>query len=233
MGMTDIEDFIVQEPYQPTAEENQAIGELENKDMGLVAKDWNSGKTYIKEFKKHLRQDMYNKQNKLCAFCRIHVPLACVPMHREHIVYKDKHPQWMFLPENLCVACPSCNEYKGTTEVLANPKVKEYPKTSNGFKIIHPLYDRYSDHIELLGDILYRGKTDKGIFTINTCHLYRIELAKERADQKKYAENKGNIIAELTHLTTLSDKYVDDNNEFIQYVTDIVKEYKRKICGRQ
>lgn len=227
--MTDIEDFIVQEPYQPTAEENQAIRELEDKDMGLVAKDWDSGKTYIKGFKKHLRQDMYDKQNKLCAFCRIHVPLACVPMHREHIVYKNKHPQWMFLPENLCVACPSCNEYKGTTEVLTNPRTKTYPKMSNGFKIIHPLYDKYSDHIELLGDILYRGKTDKGIFTINTCHLYRAELAKERADQKMYAENKGNIIAELTHLTTLSDKYVDNNKEFIQYVTDIVKEYKRGI----
>lgn len=227
--MTETEDFIVQEPYQPTAEENQAIRELKDKKMGLVAKDWDSKKIHIKNFKNNLRRDMYNKQNKLCVFCRIHVPLACVPMHREHIVYKDKHPQWMFLPENLCVACPSCNEYKGTTEVLANPRVKKYPKTSNGFKIIHPLYDRYSDHIELLGDILYRGKTDKGIFTINTCHLYRVELAKERADKKRYAENKGNIVAELTHLATLSNKYVDDNKEFIQYVTDIVKEYKRGI----
>lgn len=227
--MTETEDFIVQEPYQPTAEENQAIRELEDKDMGLVAKDWDSRKTYIKKFKKNLRKDMYNKQNKLCAFCRIHVPLACVPMHIEHIVYKDKHPQWMFLPENLCVACPSCNEYKGTTEVLTNSRVKKYPKTSNGFKIIHPLYDNYSDHIELLGDILYKGKTKKGIFTIETCHLYRVELAEERADKKRYAENKGNIIAELTNLTTLSDKYVDDNKEFIQYVTDIVKEYKRGI----
>lgn len=230
--MTEIEDIIVQEPYQPTAEENQAIRELEDKDTGLVAKDWDSGKTYIKKFKKNLRKDMYNKQNKLCAFCRIHVPLACVPMHIEHIVYKDKHPQWMFLPENLCVACPSCNEYKGTIEVLTNPRAKTYPKTSNGFRIIHPLYDKYSDHIELLGDILYKGKTKKGIFTIETCHLYRVELAEERADKKRYAENKGNIIAELTHLATLSDKYVDDYKEFIQYVTDIVKEYKRKTFGR-
>ncbi len=224
--MTDKEDFIVQEPYQPTEEEKQAIKELENKEQGLIADDWDSKKTHIKSFKKNLRDDMYKKQNKLCAFCRIHVPLACVPMHREHIVYKNKHPQWTFLPENLCVACPSCNEYKGTTEVLVDPQTDTYPNVGDGFKIIHPLYDRYSDHIELLGGILYRGKTDKGAFTIEKCHLYRVELAEERADQKMYVENKDGIIAELVHLATISNHYVDDQDDFIRYIKDIVKCYK-------
>jgi len=222
--MTELEDFVVEEPYQPTEEEKLAIKELENK--GLVADDWGSGKKHIKSFKENLRKDMYRKQNKLCAFCRIHVPLACVPMHREHIVYKDEHPQWMFLPENLCVACPTCNEFKGTTEVLANHKAKTYPKAGNGFKIIHPLYDKYSDHIELIGGILYRGKTEKGVFTINTCHLYRVGLAEERVDQMMFEENKGKIITELVRLVAMPEQYVDEKDEFLQYVTDIVKEYK-------
>lgn len=224
--MTEQEDFIVSEPYQPTDEEKQAITELEDK--GLVACSWNSRKKYIKSFKDHLRQDMYKKQNKRCAFCRIHVPIACVPMHREHIVFKDKHPQWMFLPENLCVACPCCNEFKGTTEVLVDPVTKTYPKTGDGFKIIHPRYDRYSDHIELIGGILYKGKTKKGIFTIETCHLYRVALAEERVDQKMYNQNKGNIVAELIHLTKLSKQYVDDVEKFLQKVKDIVQEYKQE-----
>ena len=223
--MTKEEDFLVNEPYKPTEMEQSAIKELEGK--GLVAEDWDSGKKYIQNFKKNLRTDMYNKQNKRCAFCRIHIPLACVPMHREHIVYKDEHPQWMFLPENLCVACPYCNEYKGMTEVLVNPKTKNYPKVGNGFKIIHPLYDRYSDHIELVGGILYRGKTAKGVFTINTCHLYRVELAEERVDQMMFEENKGNIIVELVRLTALPELYVDEKDEFLQYVTDIVNKYKQ------
>lgn len=226
--MTEKEDFVVQEPYQPTAKEKQAIDELRNKPQGLVASDWNSKKTHIKSFKENLRLDMYNKQNELCAFCRIHIPYACVPMHREHIVYKNKHPQWTFLPENICVACPSCNGFKGTTEVLVNPQTKIYPKDGNGFNIIHPLYDRFSDHIELLGGVLYRGKTDKGIFTIDTCHLYRIELAEERANQKMYKENKGSIIAELVNLTTLSNQYVDNQEEFIKYIKDIVEGYKHE-----
>ena len=224
--MTKEEDFLVYEPYKPTEMEQSAIKELEGK--GLVAEDWDSGKKFIKSFKENLRKEMYRKQNKLCAFCRIHVPLACVPMHREHIVYKDEHPQWMFLPENLCVACPYCNEYKGTTEVLVNPKTKTYPKVGNGFKIIHPLYDKYSDHIELVGGILYRGKTAKGVFTINTCHLYRVGLAEERVDQKMHEENKGNVIAELVHLAAMPEQYVDEKDEFVQYIKDIVGKYKQE-----
>lgn len=223
--MTKEEDFVVNEPYKPTEKEQSAIMELEGK--GLVPKDWDSRKKYIQSFKKNLIHDMYNKQNKLCAFCRIHVPLACVPMHREHIVYKDKHPQWMFLPENVCVACPYCNEYKGTTEVLVNSRTKTYPKVGSGFKIIHPLYDKYSDHIELVGGILYRGKTAKGVFTIKTCHLYRVGLAEERVDQMMFEENKGTIIAELVRLTALQEQYVDEKDEFLQYVTNIVNTYKQ------
>ena len=80
----------------------------------------------------------------------------------------------------------------------------------------------------MIGGILYQGKTDKGIFTINTCHLYRVELAEERADQKMHDQNKGNIVAELVYLTTLSDAYVDKNDKFLKYVKRIVKEYQQK-----
>lgn len=231
--VTEQENFMVVEPYQPTQNEKNAIKELVDK--GLVSDDWDSGKKYIKSFKDNLREDMYEKQNELCAFCRVHVPLACVPMHREHIVYKDAHPQWMFMPENLCVACPVCNDFKGTTEVLTNPEAKTYPHSSDGFKIIHPLYDKYSEHIELIGGVLYQGKTPKGKFTINTCHLYRVKLAEERAKQMMHNHNKGSIVAELVYLTTLSNEYVDKNDKFLKYVKgtvkDIVKEYQQKQGG--
>lgn len=229
--VTEQEDFMVAEPYQPTQNEKNAIKELVDK--GLVGDDWDSGKKYIKSFKANLREDMYEKQNKLCAYCRVHVPLACVHLHRDHIVYKDEHPQWLFLPENLCVACDCCNEFKGTNEVLVNPNTKTYPDSGDGFKIIHPLYDKYSEHIDLIGGILYHGKTEKGIFTIKTCHLYRVELAEERADQKRHNQNKGNIVAELVYLTTLSDAYVDKNDKFLKYVKRIVKEYQQRQGKRE
>lgn len=223
--MNELEDFVVREPYQPNSEESQAIAELEAK--GIVADDWDSGNRCIKTFKKNLRDEMYKKQNKLCAFCRIHVPISCVPMHREHIVHKDGHPQWTFLPQNLCVSCPCCNIWKGTTEVLVDPQTRTYPQSSDGFKIIHPFYDKYSDHIHLLGGVLYQGKTEKGNFTIETCHLFRVSLAEERVDQMMYAQNRGDIVAELVHIAKLSNDYVDDNDAFLQRVREIVGDYKR------
>ena len=209
--MTEEEDFMVAEPYRPTEDEKQAIAKLEAK--GLKAKNWDSKRKFIKSFKENLREDMYEKQNELCA--------------------KDEHPQWMFLPENLCIACPLCNEFKGTTEVLANPNTKTYPRNGSGFKIIHPLYDRYSEHVDLIGGILYRGKTDKGRFTIATCHLYRVKLAEERVTQLKIEENEGTIIAGLMKLLSQSEMYVDDNKKFIQRVTKIVDSYKQKLVENE
>lgn len=88
--MTDLEDFIVQDAYQPTEEEKLAIAELEKK--GLVAKDWNSKKKGIKSFKDNMREYMYYEQNCRCAYCRIELPIACCFLQREHIVPKDLHP---------------------------------------------------------------------------------------------------------------------------------------------
>lgn len=223
--MNEKENFIVANPYTPSELEKKAITELETK--GLKPKDWNSKKKGIVSFKNNLRKDMYGKQNKLCAYCRVHVPLACVPIPIEHIAYKDAHPQWMFLPENLCIACPTCNSYKRSIEVLENPQTNNFPRNGKDFKIIHPLYDRYSDHIELVDGILYRGITPKGRFTINTCQLYRIELVEERAEQR-IKEDKGKIIAGLLNLLSKSQEYVDENKEFIRYVSDIVSKFKHE-----
>ena len=59
--MTEQEDFIVTEAYQPTEEEKHAISKLESK--GLNAKNWDSKSKFIKSFKENLREDMYEKQN--------------------------------------------------------------------------------------------------------------------------------------------------------------------------
>lgn len=73
---------------------------------------------------------------------------------------------------------------------------------------------------------MYHGKTDKGVFTINTCHLYRVQLAEERADQVLFTENRDSIIAKLIQLTKMQEKLVDDIDIFLQYVSNIVKKYQ-------
>lgn len=160
--MTEEEDYIVQNPYQPTEKEKLAIEELANK--GLESGDWNSKKTGITEFKDHMREHMYYEQNCRCAYCRTELPIACCFLQREHIVPKAPHPQWMFEPRNLCFACDKCNNFKGDEEVLRNRYAVAYPTDSKDFLIVNPFLDKYSDHIELKDGIIYIWENKEGAF---------------------------------------------------------------------
>lgn len=213
--MNALEDYIVANPYQPTKEEKAAINKLEK--SGLVAGDWDSTNDAISAFKDNLRTHMYHQQNRRCVYCRMRVSMATEFLHREHIVPKSPHPQWMFLPKNLCVACQKCNTYKSDKETLMDPNTVNYPNHSDGFKIIHPFFDKYSDHIELIGGIIYAGKTDKGTFTITTCNLSRVELAEERAEKRMEEENPDSVMCQLLSLLDNEDKkaIVQDKIEHI------------------
>ena len=46
-------------------------------------------------------------------------------------------------------------------------------------------------------------------------------------NEMMFEENKGTIIAELVRLTALQEQYVDEKDEFLQYVTNIVNTYKQ------
>lgn len=222
--MTELEDFIVQTPYQPSDEEKTAISELQAK--GLVPEDWNSGKRGIGSFKDNMRDYMYYEQNCRCAYCRIELPKACCFLQREHIVPKTPHPKWMFEPRNLCFACDRCNNYKNDDEVLQNPNVANFPADSDDYLIINPFLDKYSDHIELKEGIIYVGKTDKGRFTINTCHLYNTEFALERAKQRMKEEDPDTVQSRLLYLLSSTNTAAEDIDKVKRDSEKIVKMYK-------
>ncbi|MBO0356366.1 hypothetical protein J0X19_00275 [Hymenobacter sp. BT186] len=104
--------------------------------------------------------------------------------HVEHIVPKSKHITFIFEPKNLCVVCAECNTIKKEQETLdiiedtltlsKGKTRKRYPTVSNAFKIVHPHFDRYQDHIIRLGDYYYVDRTKKGSFTIGACRLNRL-----------------------------------------------------------
>lgn len=131
-------------------------------------------RTWIREFYRV-------KQNGVCAYCREAVSLqSAANCHVEHIVPKSLHPDFMFLPKNLCVICADCNAIKRAQETIAeipdtineSATRKKYPRSSSGFKIVHPHYDPWADHIIKYGKA-FVDKTPKGGFTIQTCKLNR------------------------------------------------------------
>lgn len=115
------------------------------------------------------------EQGYKCPYCAVVYPVAHgMVWDIEHIVAKDKKVQFMFEPRNLCVACKDCNGAKSSKEVLVNPTRVRFPTNSGDYKIVHPHFDDYGEHISaVVPGEFYRPLTEKGEFTIITCRLLR------------------------------------------------------------
>jgi uncharacterized protein (TIGR02646 family) len=140
-------------------------------------KDW--GEDKIRSIRKNLRDFYRNGQKGKCAYCMKEVSLvAAVNAQIEHIAPKSLHLNFMFEPKNLCVVCADCNQIKlnqESMEELPDTLVncnRRYPRSSGAFKIVHPHFDDYEDHILVKGKV-YIDLTKKGAFTIAACSLNR------------------------------------------------------------
>ena len=135
----------------------------------------------LEEFRRFVRNHYRNEQKGLCAYCKGALSLqSAANCHVEHIAPKSKYVAYIFEPKNLCVVCADCNEIKREQEVHDEvpDTVKRgstrriYPRASSSFKIVHPHFDVYEDHIEIFGKY-YADVTDKGHYTIGACKLNR------------------------------------------------------------
>lgn len=148
---------------------------------GFTYTNW--GDIDLEELRKYVRDFYRIEQKGYCAYCKNELSLTSVlNCHVEHIVPKSKHIDFIFEPKNLCVICAECNQIKREQEVLScipdiltlsRGKIrKRYPSVSNGFKIVHPHFDNYKDHILIFGKF-YVDMSPKGHFTIGACKLNR------------------------------------------------------------
>lgn len=173
----ELSDFVITSPYAMTSADIKAVSKASK---GKPQKeDWENSS--LKAYKNRVRQYYRQQQNRKCVYCRMDVSSATGYFHIEHIVPKSVHPEWMYEPFNLCLACPQCNSAKNIQEVLDNTDITDLPTESSDYLIIHPHVDRYFDNIEIVDGLLYKGLTKKGEYTIKLCNLTRPELLSERA----------------------------------------------------
>ncbi|GAN88093.1 hypothetical protein LU298_09770 [Komagataeibacter intermedius] len=132
---------------------------------------WSSDE--LKDLRGRVKTFYITAQGSRCCYCNRHLGTE---NHRvwdvEHIADRSKHAWFMFTPTNLAAACLDCNTAKSSTEVLTNARRVTYPSGSQHFKIIHPHFNRFADHILRVGQV-YLPKTSKGKFTIYKCDLLR------------------------------------------------------------
>lgn len=129
----------------------------------------------FKKLKSNIKNHYKNEQNYTCPYCKVKYPVTHgMVWDIEHIIPKDKNPLFMFKPKNLCVACKDCNGAKSNKNVLVNEDRVNFTENNEHYKIVHPHFDRYDEHIRAIlpGD-LYRPLTPKGEFTIIACRLLR------------------------------------------------------------
>ena len=175
-------------------------------------KYWNS--VEIEAIRKEIKQHYKDEQKYICSYCRQQIKVEhSMIWDIEHIVAKSSHPQFMFEPKNLCLACKDCNVNKGAQNVLKKEKTNKYPTGSEEFYIIHPHFDRYTDHITKLGENVFVPRTEKGIFTANCCGLFRFSL--------ESAGWNGQIAK--------SPKLLEAANEIMSLDTDKIKSLEIKI----
>jgi 5-methylcytosine-specific restriction endonuclease McrA len=132
--------------------------------------------------RKEIRDFYRYAQKGICSYCRQPVSLIAVyNCHVEHIVPKSLHPDFIFTSKNLCVICADCNQIKRDQETLGEiPETlnnaanrKRYPTSNNAFKIVHPHFDNYDDHILIINGCYIDKGSKKGNFTIGACNLNR------------------------------------------------------------
>ena len=221
--MNRLEDFIIDTPYQKTDDDRACIAAVspgENR-----AEDWKDRR--LNGFKSSLREYLSVKQHSRCAYCRLRIHDNEASPEIEHIVPKDKKADWMYEPFNLCLSCKMCNTKKGhTKQIVVDESVTQLPTDATSYLLIHPYLDRYSEHIELVEDVLYKGVTEKGKYTIELCKLNRFELAATRADEKIRHKSSAYTKLMLTLVNVEHKTLVDNIDKFIKRIKECIDEYK-------
>lgn len=86
-----------------------------------------------------LRQQLAVVDNGRCAYCQTAVANTGQPLTIDHIVPQAEGGQTNF--DNLCLACRTCNEYKGKAISATDPL------TGDDVPLFHPRRQRWQEHL--------------------------------------------------------------------------------------
>lgn len=141
---------------------------------------WGDGA--INAVRAEIKEHYITEQNRRCCYCGREYPTDNKAVwDGEHIIAKSIAPHFMFEPHNLAASCKDCNIAKGEVEVRINPTRKSFPDQSKHYKIVHPHFDNYHDHIRWYGDVV-RPLSAKGGELVGMCKLWRFGVTKAGAE---------------------------------------------------
>ncbi|PTQ16481.1 hypothetical protein CWO33_05585 [Vibrio splendidus] len=204
-------------PYELSEEESLIIDSVKGNTLSPQQK-WDDCRVTL--MKLRIKKHYIAEQNNTCAYCQVnqHTTHGMV-WDTEHIVDKDSSPQWMFEPLNLCVSCKDCNGAKGTRTCTKGKTYKNFPRKSANYRIIHPHFDDYDEHIKVaVPGAVYLYQTEKGRNTIEVCGLLRYHKAGGR--------NKVDLGLKAALLAAANDQ----SPEMLEYAFELIQKHKADIA---
>lgn len=113
-----------------------------------------------------------------CAYCHTPEALAVTPFEIDHILPQSAGGETIV--DNLCLACPACNRYKGATlHVLV-------PDTRQRVPLYHPRRQIWSAHFFWSDDwTVLMSRTPIGSATIQALRINRSQMIRLRGVWKK------------------------------------------------
>jgi len=120
------------------------------------------------------RQFVRSRAAERCEYC--HLPQAGAPFltfHVEHI-HAQQHVEDDAL-DNLAMACPDCNRYKGPNLTTLDPDTRSI------VRLFHPRIDKWDEHFEFQGPVIV-GRTPVGKATVRLLQMNADERVEMRAE---------------------------------------------------
>lgn len=144
---------------------------------------WNKKVKELAPLRLNLRNHYLNEQKDRCCYCKmLKQEKHGLTWDVEHIVPKALFPIFLFEKYNLSLSCKECNEAKSNKSIFIDEKYnyKKYPHEADRYSIIHPHFDKYSDHMEIMmfptGQIFHTPKSEKGKTLFSHCDLVRFTM---------------------------------------------------------
>lgn len=107
-----------------------------------------------------------------CEYCRLPESASFARFHIDHI--KALKHGGTNDTDNLCLACPKCNAYKGTNVAALDPL------TDDATKLYNPRVQQWSDHFQINADATLTGQTPKGRVTLDVLCINDKDRVKQR-----------------------------------------------------
>ncbi len=162
---------MINKPYEYSEEEKVLIDAISASYASLSGEIWQDSR--LVSLRGKIKTHYIKAQRTICCYCHKNLMNTNNRIwDLDHVASRKDHPHFMFMPQNLAASCTECNINKSGKQVLLNKRRKKYPSDSKAFKIVHPHFDTYSEHIYVNG-MVYVPKSKKGTFTIQACGLLR------------------------------------------------------------